>query len=508
MPIPELNLIVICLDTFRADMIGTDQKMSFVETPNLDAFARRAVSFERAFGEAQPTLQMRRAFFTGRRSFPWRYNFDRRGHWHHAPGWHKIPPDQDTLAEILVQRGVFTGLVADTYHMFRPTMNFTRGFCTYEFIRGQEWDNWRGGTLEVIADDVKRHSRPGETGPQARMRQLALARYLWNQRGRRGEHDYQCARVFRSASRWLNDNAANSPFFLWVDSFDPHEPWDPPVEYADRYYPYDGIDFIYPNNEDATPEERERTKALYCGEATLVDKWAGTLLETIDQLDLWQSTVVVVTSDHGTQILDHGKFGKGADCMHAYNTRIPLYIAVPDGPQGRQVDAFVQSHDLLPTLLGLLDVPYARVEGQDAWPLVTGERAQLRDHVVIGWAGFSTGNAGGRASVRDDRWNYVTSIHEEDPTPELYDLETDPEEQRNVHDAHPDIVGQQRTRLEAVVGQPLPAQLNEVCDFPLLPIMEWSLHRFPQATPASADAPSEVDGTDEDRGPDEPGKTT
>nr|MBC8228070.1 hypothetical protein [bacterium] len=77
-----MNLICICLDTFRADIVGEGKKLSFVETPNLDAFARESTIFDRAFGEGQPTLQIRRAMFTGNRSFPWRYNFDRRGHWH------------------------------------------------------------------------------------------------------------------------------------------------------------------------------------------------------------------------------------------------------------------------------------------------------------------------------------------------------------------------------------------------------------------------------------------
>ena len=187
----NLSVIVICLGTLRADLIGPDRKMSHVATPNMDALARESVSFERAFGEGQPTLQMRRAFFTGRRSFPWIYNYDRRGHWHHAPGWHKIPPHQDTLAEILLNRGVYTGLVADTYHMFKPTMNYTRGFASYDFIRGQESDNWRGGTLASITAEMRQHTREPLDGPGV----AHLAQYLFNQRDRRSEEDYQCARL-------------------------------------------------------------------------------------------------------------------------------------------------------------------------------------------------------------------------------------------------------------------------------------------------------------------------
>ena len=110
-----MNIICICLDTFRADIIGAGKKYSHAQTPNLDAFASESIRFTRAFGEGQPTLQVRRALFTGMRSFPWRYNFDRRGHWHHAPGWHKIPPEQDTIAEVLLERGYLTALIADTY---------------------------------------------------------------------------------------------------------------------------------------------------------------------------------------------------------------------------------------------------------------------------------------------------------------------------------------------------------------------------------------------------------
>jgi len=457
-----MNVICICLDTFRADIVGPNQKMSFVETPNMDAFAAESVVFERAFGECQPTLQTRRGLFTGRRTFPWRYNFDRRGHWHHAPGWHKIPPEQDTLAEILVANGYMTGLVADTYHMFKPTMNYTRGFVTYDFIRGQESDNWRFGSREAIEDLLRPHVRePINWG-----RHVGLMQYMFNQKFRQREEDYSCARVFRRAADWLSENARNAPFFLWIDSFDPHEPWDPPREYADRYMPdWDGKDFITPGagNEGGgvSDAEKDRIKALYFGEVTLVDRWVGHLLDRVDDLGLKGDTIVMLMSDHGTQVLDHGQFGKGPDCLHPYNTRLNWMVRHPD--VCKRVSGFVQAHDLLPTVLGLLGIPCQAVDGTDVWPLVTGEVDAVRDHVVIGWASFSTGPATGRASVRDDQWNYTVSLNDVN-NEELFDLAADPDEHTNVVADHPDVVALQRSRIQAVIHQPLPATFNEVCD--------------------------------------------
>ncbi len=460
-----LNVVCICLDTFRADIIGPGRKMSFVETPHLDEFATKAVRFERAFGEGQPTLQTRRSLFTGMRTFPWRFNFDRRGHWHHAPGWHKIPPDQDTLAEILLGRGYLTGLVADTCHMFKPTMNYTRGFATYDFIRGQESDNWRFGSREAIVDAMRRHVRE----PVDWDRHVGLAQYLHNQRFRQSEQDYSCARVFRRAADWLDENAGNSPFFLWVDSFDPHEPWDPPSEYADRYMPdYDGKEFINPGaaneGDGRTDAERDRIRALYFGEVTLVDRWVGHLMDRLSQLKLWDDTIVMVMSDHGTQVLDHGAFGKGAGRLHPYNTQINWLVRHPGQPEPRAVDGFVQTHDLAPTLLRLLGVPADGFDGSDMWPLITRASHTVRDHVVIGWAGFANGPATGRASVRDDDWNYTVSLGDPSAQEELYDLSAAPDENDNVLDAHAAVAAMQRARVEAVIRQPLPATFPEVCD--------------------------------------------
>ncbi len=456
-----MNVISIVLDTFRNDIVGEGKKLSYCQTPNLDQFRAGGIAFEGAHGEGQPTLQIRRAFFTGRRSFPWRYNFDRRGLWHHQPGWHKIPPEQDTIAEILTRHGYYTGMVADTYHMFKPSMNYTRGFVNYDFVRGQESDNWRGGTYDMIEDEMRKRVRE----PINWRKHATLAQYLFNMRGREREEDYLCARVCRRASEWLEECHRNAPFFLWVECFDPHEPWDPPSEYADLYCSdYEGKDFVFPGaayeNQEPTERELERIKALYLGEVTLVDKWVGTLFDKITELNLWDDTIVMVLSDHGTQLMDHGRFGKGGGNLRSYNTGIVWYMRHPDGPSGKVVDAYVQSHDVMPTLLSLLGVPHW-TEGMNVWPLVTGEADRLRDHIVTGWCAAKEGRAGSWAAVRDEEWLYWTAVHEDDPNAALFRL---PDEEDNVRDEHPEVVARQRRRIEAVLNQPMPAMLNEVSD--------------------------------------------
>ena len=141
-----MNCVVICCDTFRYDMVAHP----VVRCPNLDRIAAEGITFTQAFAEGLPTIQARRPCFTGKRSFPWRFEMGSRGLTPAIPGWHRIPDEQTTLAELLFEQGAITGLVADTYHMFKPTQNFTRGFCSWAFIRGQEGDPVRSGPLGAV----------------------------------------------------------------------------------------------------------------------------------------------------------------------------------------------------------------------------------------------------------------------------------------------------------------------------------------------------------------------
>lgn len=238
--------------------------------------------------------------------------------------------------------------------------------------------------------------------------------------------------------------------------------------------------------ENGEPSEAEvaRIRALYFGEVTLVDRWVGRLLEQVDALGLRDDTLVVVVSDHGTQVLDHGAFGKGPNRLHAYNTRINWILRHPEIAGEHHVPGFVQSHDLAPTLLRLLEIPGSAFDGVDVWPLVGGRVEAVRDHVVIGWAGFGSGSAQGRASVRDDRWNYTVTPSDPAQQEELFDLVADPDEQVNVVAGHAEVIARQRQRLEAVLLQPLPARMEEVCDHPVpAPLIEYLHRRGPGAYP-------------------------
>jgi arylsulfatase A-like enzyme len=443
-----MNLLVIVADTFRADYLGCYGN-GWIKTPRLDRLAAEGVRFEDCYAEGLPTLPDRRVLYTGRRVFPFKIVKQKSDMVAALPGWHPLFYEDVTMAEWLSEHGYTTGLISDVYHQFKPGKNYHRGFHSWQWIRGQEADPTVPTPKPDV--DVSHYCPPKAADPLRRL----TAQYLNNRCWWKGEADHYAAQVMRAAAQWLKDYGRKRPWMLWVESFDPHEPWDAPKEFADMYCPnYSGRELLFsPGVVSAcSADEFRRIKANYAGECSHVDKWCGHVLDTLDEIGQRDDTLVVFTSDHGCMMGEQGQIHKGEDRLRIQVCRTPLLIRHPDRAfAGKVVKGFVQHHDLMPTLLKPMDLPAPdRCNGEDFWPMVTGERAGgLRREVIGGFGRYGF--------VRTAEWNYQAAWFNRDAPhttkPQLYDRRSDPEELVNVIEKHPDVAKDLDAKLAEVVKE-------------------------------------------------------
>jgi arylsulfatase A-like enzyme len=428
----RLNVVLIVCDTFRRDHVGAYGNAE-IRTPNLDAFAGDAVVFDHHLFSSFPTMPARADILTGRFSYTFM-------------GWEALPVGIRTLPGVLAGEGYLTMGIVDTPFFIRGGYGYDRGFDDFIWVRGQ-------------GDDTRPHERSD-------------ARLTW-----RSESDRLIARTMTAAEDWL-ERHYKEPFFLYVDSWDPHEPWDAPDYYTALYKPdYDGRQF-YPaygkwREAGLTEDDMETAHATYCGEVTMVDRWVGRLLEKLDVLGLTDNTIVLFTSDHGFFFGEHGYFGKaewfhdpgakitadadvpewlpeswlltvGWSPLYQELTRIPLFVRGPGLEPGRRA-ALTTAPDLAPTILDLvgIDVP-AGIQGRSFRGALDAVDCEHRPFVVSSWPlYFAEGEMTSAVDSRPRRISSympitiatrIRSVILGGPTesPELYDLELDPGEQENV----------------------------------------------------------------------------
>jgi arylsulfatase A-like enzyme len=425
-----VNVILVILDSLRKDHIGVYGN-DRIQTPNLDALAKESLRFSRAYPESLPTLCARRAIHTGTRTWPFR-NFVRLpGETFQPAGWQPIPEQQTTLSETLFASGYSTTMFADTQPMFHPSMNFQRGFGVFEWVRGQERDRFRP-KLGVPEEQIRQRTVPGNDANMVdKVRQ-----YLANTRDRKTEEDWFAPRLFTRGMDFLEQAEDGQPFLLVIDSFDPHEPWDPPEEYVESYSKgYQGRDPTVPNygtSDWIDDQELERMKALYSGEVTMVDRWFGRFLDKMESTGRMDDTLLLVLADHGIALGEHGYTGKPYGALWPELTDIPFFIRHPEGKgAGQTSDYYASTHDVAPTILGALGLqPFTRMDGEDLNALLQGAEPRPRTHFTLGYNEY--------VWARDDR--YVMFGVNDRSDPRLYDLRSEPGMDKNIAADYPDIV--------------------------------------------------------------------
>jgi arylsulfatase A-like enzyme len=381
-PVPSSpNIIVIMVDTLRADhmsLYGYERPT----TPFIDTFASEAMVFERARSQAACTFPSVNSLLTSR------YAFDFYVQGKNQMG---IPAEYPTIAEVLRARGYHTiavsasPIVRSTPSKENPNGGFDAGFDVFD-----ESCLWREG-----------------------------------------------ATVNARALELLED--VQEPFFLYLHYMDPHGSYAPPANHQKEFAgPYDGHDFIaagdhipiadmlYNNGPEFDIGDRDLQHLidLYDDEILYFDGQFEQLVASLREDNLLDHSLLVLTSDHGEEFLEHGHVGH---CRGVWETltRVPLFMRIPGLHGGGRTDAPVQLIDIVPTLLDELGVDAAATpfEGTSLDPLLRGgNTAPAREYAFSDQSKYRAAD--------DGRWHFILDGVESEVT--LYDLRADPLEQHDL----------------------------------------------------------------------------
>ncbi len=420
-----MNILVVMLDTLRPDFLGAGGS-TVCKTPALDKLASQGAFFENAYAEYPVTIPTRTALVSGI------YTFTNRP-------WTPLRPYDLHIAEILREHGYRTAAFSDS--PFRKTFNMHRGFD--EFVQFPGKLQPPPPDFDEHVDDMGAAFPPGSEVEQALWHNCA-AGFLTCFPRRLGRVGIEL--MVDEAIAWLGKNGkGGSPFFLWLDSFQPHEPWAPPEPYRGLYQAdYRGRFIPLPSGPSVdwmTQRELEHTRALHMGEVTYTDSHVGRLLARLDELGLSEDTFVFVVSDHGMPFGEHGTIRKFGVPVYDELAKVVWIMRRPGLIKERaRVESLVQTTDFLPTVLDLcgMEAPAQRVwisfdgldtpeviDGASLAPILTGEADSVRDTVYNG--AFAL-----RSSIRKGAWKLIDNRGEK-PN-ELFNLDEDPRELDNRHD--------------------------------------------------------------------------
>lgn len=400
------NFVLITIDTLRADHVGAYGSAEHL-TPNIDAFAAEATQYDSAYASAPWTLTSLCALLTSRRpSFCGVKTADAELH-----DWYlweaRLPEDIPLLSEQLQRSGYVTAAELTNPFLARER-GLQRGF---QHFRNEDGDQM--GSILTPASTV--------TG---------------------------------KASLWLELNR-QEPFFLWLHYLDPHVPYRPPDMPAElrAEYPKSWITarpYWYQVMQNSDPETRARyqefCRKMYAEEVSYVDRWFGELIVALKEAGLYDDSLVVVTTDHGEELFDHGAFEHGHS-MYQELLRVPLLVKWPKATEAdERISQTVGLLDLAPTFLEFAGAP--------PMPGMEGVALPRRDGLA-GAQIYSEGLLYGadQTALTGDDYKVIYHPHAESGEPlfEVYDRRSDPEEQRDL--AGTEAASDLRLRLEELTDQ-------------------------------------------------------
>lgn len=367
-----------------------------VSLPSFERLGRESVTFDNCYAGSLPCMPARRDLHTGRLCFLHR-------------GWGPIEPFDNSVPEILKKNGIYTHLISDHDHYWEDGgSTYHTRYSSWENVRGQENDTWKGDLGEY--QDTHSFGMTGLYGEimsKAR-RYNAVNREYVNRSGK-----YPQESVFDLGLDFIETNHAYDNWFLQIETFDPHEPFDSPENFQKEC----GIDDSFESDWPAYAQVREdeafvgNVRKKYNALLKMCDRSLGRVLEIMDKYDMWKDTMLIVNTDHGFLLGEHQWWAKNV--MPQYNeiAHLPLFIWDPRaGIKDVHRSAPVQNIDIAATLLSLFSQEYpAEMVGRDVLPVITDD-TKLRDYVIFGMFG-------GQVNVTDGEHLYMRAPASEENSP-------------------------------------------------------------------------------------------
>lgn len=309
-------------------------------TPNFDRLAAQSLKFNRHFVGSLPCMPARRDLQTGRLNFLHR-------------SWGPLEPFDISATGLMRKAGIYSHLVTDHYHYFENGgATYHTAFDSWDFIRGQEADPWAVAISpphDLFAETY--HEEQVETSLSGYRLQAAMNR-LHVQKA----SEFPTVKTFDAGLSFLTSHAGNDNWFLQIEVFDPHEPFYSPKEYRDRFPKVGRKIRDWPRYRRDEPGDD--TTDLIMSQAALVsmcDDQLGRILDVFDAENLWKDTALIVTTDHGFMLGEHGWWGKNRMPFYSEISHIPLFIYAPGQPVGN-TDSLSQNIDVMATLLDLYGI--------------------------------------------------------------------------------------------------------------------------------------------------------
>jgi len=393
-----------------------------VKSPNMDKLHAQSVRLT-DYHVSPCCSPTRAALLTGR------YH-NRVGVWHTVMGRSQLRADETTMADVFKASGYATGHfgkwhLGDNYP-FRP---MDRGFDTAVWHGGGGVGNTQDYWGNDYFDDWYCHN------------------------GKWKKHEGYCTdEWFNEARSFVRDKAkADEPFFCYLATNAPHDPFRVPERYSDPY------DKIFQQRGLAESQKRlaveDRDPAVFYGMITNIDENLGKLMGDLDELGIAENTVLIFTTDNGTVVPNDGEFfynagmraNKGS--MYDGGHRVPFFMRWPGQLEaGKDVDTLTAHIDILPTLASLCGLEARQHflwDGADLSPLISGDGADWPDRVIIvDNQRIEDPEKWRRSSVMTEQWRLINGE-------ELYDMTKDAGQRTDIADKHPKIVAYLRDKYEA-----------------------------------------------------------